>query len=180
MVPARAASSWSWRLRVKNETHVEHTVCKSAGTFRKLCHSPCFPQRQISRVDRVSRAGRHFHVHSVVSRRASKWAVALLLSQSFPFWPWSERGLSGLLWRGLTPKFPECFAPPQKPNFDVCCLFLECSRKLLLRLNPLKPFSGHGGPRAWQSWVFITGGCSGRGVQWMAVVLYNKLVYHII
>ena len=29
-------------------------------------------------------------------------------------------------------------------------------------------------------WVFITGGCSGRGVQWMGVVLYNKLVYNII
>ena len=26
-------------------------------------------------------------------------------------------------------------------------------------------------------WVFITGGCSGRGVQWMGVVLYSKLVY---
>ena len=25
-------------------------------------------------------------------------------------------------------------------------------------------------------WVFITGGCSGRGVQWMGVVLYSKLV----
>ena len=23
-------------------------------------------------------------------------------------------------------------------------------------------------------WVFITGGCSGRGVQWMGVRLYNK------
>ena len=30
------------------------------------------------------------------------------------------------------------------------------------------------------TWVFITGGCSGRGVQWMGVVLYNKLVYNII
>ena len=29
-------------------------------------------------------------------------------------------------------------------------------------------------------WVSITGGCSGRGVQWMEVVLYNKLVYNII
>ena len=29
-------------------------------------------------------------------------------------------------------------------------------------------------------WVFITGGCSGRGVQWMGVVVYNKLVYNII
>ena len=29
-------------------------------------------------------------------------------------------------------------------------------------------------------WVFITGGCSGRGVQWMGVVLYNKLVYNTI
>ena len=26
-------------------------------------------------------------------------------------------------------------------------------------------------------WVFITGGCSGRGVQWIGVVLYKKLVY---
>ena len=25
-------------------------------------------------------------------------------------------------------------------------------------------------------WVFITGGCSGRGVQWIGVVLYSKLV----
>ena len=31
-----------------------------------------------------------------------------------------------------------------------------------------------------QSWVFITGGYSGRGVQWMGVVLYHKLVYNII
>ena len=29
-------------------------------------------------------------------------------------------------------------------------------------------------------WVFITGGCSGKGVQWMGVVLYDKLVYSII
>ena len=29
-------------------------------------------------------------------------------------------------------------------------------------------------------WVFITGGCSGRGMQQMGVVLYNKLVYNII
>ena len=29
-------------------------------------------------------------------------------------------------------------------------------------------------------WVFITGGCSGRGVQWMGFALCNKLVYHII
>ena len=29
-------------------------------------------------------------------------------------------------------------------------------------------------------WVFITGGCSRRGVQLMGVVLYNKLVYIII
>ena len=28
--------------------------------------------------------------------------------------------------------------------------------------------------------VFITGGCSGRGVRWMGVVLYNKLLYNII
>ena len=30
------------------------------------------------------------------------------------------------------------------------------------------------------SWVFITGGCSGSGVQWMGVVLYNELVDNII
>ena len=30
------------------------------------------------------------------------------------------------------------------------------------------------------SWVFIKGGCSGRGVQWMGVVLYNNTAYHII
>ena len=29
-------------------------------------------------------------------------------------------------------------------------------------------------------WVFITGGCSGRMVQWMGVVLYDKIVYNII
>ena len=29
-------------------------------------------------------------------------------------------------------------------------------------------------------WVLITGGRSGSGVQWMGVVLYNKLVYVII
>ena len=29
-------------------------------------------------------------------------------------------------------------------------------------------------------WVFITGGCSGRGVQWMGAELCNKLVYNII
>ena len=29
-------------------------------------------------------------------------------------------------------------------------------------------------------WVFIRGGCSGRGVQWMGVVLHSKLVYNII
>ena len=29
-------------------------------------------------------------------------------------------------------------------------------------------------------WVFITGGCSGRGVQRMGVVLYNKIAYNII
>ena len=29
-------------------------------------------------------------------------------------------------------------------------------------------------------WVFITGGCSGRGVQQIGVVLYSKLVYNSI
>ena len=29
-------------------------------------------------------------------------------------------------------------------------------------------------------WVFIKRGCSRRGVQWMGVVSYNKLVHHII
>ena len=28
-------------------------------------------------------------------------------------------------------------------------------------------------------WIFGRGGCSGRGVQWMGVVLYNKLVCNI-
>ena len=28
-------------------------------------------------------------------------------------------------------------------------------------------------------WVFIQGGCSRRGVQWIGVVSYNKLVYDI-
>ena len=28
--------------------------------------------------------------------------------------------------------------------------------------------------------VFITGRCSGRGVQWIGLVLYNKLMYNII
>ena len=27
------------------------------------------------------------------------------------------------------------------------------------------------------AWVFIKGGCSRRGVQWMGVVLYNKTAY---
>ena len=31
-----------------------------------------------------------------------------------------------------------------------------------------------------QEWVFIKGGCSRRGVQWMGVVLHNKIVYNII
>ena len=30
-----------------------------------------------------------------------------------------------------------------------------------------------------RTWAFITGGCSGRGVQWIGVVLCNKLVYSI-
>ena len=30
-----------------------------------------------------------------------------------------------------------------------------------------------------RDWVLITGGCSGRGVQPMGLVLYNKLVYNI-
>ena len=30
------------------------------------------------------------------------------------------------------------------------------------------------------NWVFITGGCSRRGVQWMGAVLCNKLVYNFI
>ena len=30
------------------------------------------------------------------------------------------------------------------------------------------------------AWVFITGGCSRRGVQWMGVVLHSKLVYNTI
>ena len=28
-------------------------------------------------------------------------------------------------------------------------------------------------------WVFITGGCSGRGLQWMGVVLYNQHIYRV-
>ena len=34
--------------------------------------------------------------------------------------------------------------------------------------------------RARLQWVFITGGCSGRGMQWMGVVLDNKLVHNSI
>ena len=34
--------------------------------------------------------------------------------------------------------------------------------------------------RHWKHWEFITGGRSGRGEQWMGVVVYNKLVYQII
>ena len=30
------------------------------------------------------------------------------------------------------------------------------------------------------TWVFITGGCSGRGVEWIGVALCNKLVYNSI
>ena len=28
-------------------------------------------------------------------------------------------------------------------------------------------------------WIFITGGCSGRGVQWIGVALYSKTDYTI-
>ena len=30
------------------------------------------------------------------------------------------------------------------------------------------------------NWVFIKGGCSRRGVQWMGVVLHNKTAFSII
>ena len=51
-----------------------------------------------------------------------------------------------------------------------------------------RKLGGSGGiPGPWDSfsqsldyWVFITGGCSGRVVQWMGVVLYHKLVSDII
>ena len=29
-------------------------------------------------------------------------------------------------------------------------------------------------------WGFITGGCSGRGVQWMGEVLYSKTIYNLV
>ena len=29
-------------------------------------------------------------------------------------------------------------------------------------------------------WILCKGGCSGRGVQWMGVVLYSKLVHNVI
>ena len=28
-------------------------------------------------------------------------------------------------------------------------------------------------------WIFIRGGCSGWGVQWMGVVLYNRTAYNL-
>ena len=31
-----------------------------------------------------------------------------------------------------------------------------------------------------QYWVFITGGCSGSGVQWIEVASYSKLVYNAV
>ena len=34
--------------------------------------------------------------------------------------------------------------------------------------------------RAKRAWVFVTGGCSGRGVQWVGIVSYNQLVHNII
>ena len=34
--------------------------------------------------------------------------------------------------------------------------------------------------RRGRPWVLIKGGCSGRGVQWIGVVLCSKLVHHII
>ena len=42
------------------------------------------------------------------------------------------------------------------------------------------PFVKHHCNTTTHVWVFITGGCSGRGVQWMGVVLYNILAYNII
>ena len=39
--------------------------------------------------------------------------------------------------------------------------------------------SGARRPCGSRSWVFITGGCSGRGVQWMGVVPCNKRAYNI-
>ena len=29
------------------------------------------------------------------------------------------------------------------------------------------------------AWLFIKGGCSRRGVQWIGVVLYNKMMYNM-
>ena len=34
--------------------------------------------------------------------------------------------------------------------------------------------------RKWCLWAFVRGGCSRRGVQWIGVVLYSKIVYNII
>ena len=31
-----------------------------------------------------------------------------------------------------------------------------------------------------QLWILSRGGCSGRGMQWIGIVLYSKLVYNII
>ena len=31
-----------------------------------------------------------------------------------------------------------------------------------------------------RAWVFIKGGCSRKGVQWVGVALYNKAAYNIV
>ena len=59
--------------------------------------------------------------------------------------------------------------------FDVSCVFLLFCLFLLFETSGAK----YGGMSALQSWVFITGGCSRRGVQWMGVVLSNKTTYII-
>ena len=38
--------------------------------------------------------------------------------------------------------------------------------------------AGAGGRRS--PWVFIKGGCSRRGMQWIGVVLYSKIVYNTV
>ena len=36
------------------------------------------------------------------------------------------------------------------------------------------------GKATYREWILCRGGCSGRGVQWIWVVLYSKLAYNVI
>ena len=62
------------------------------------------------------------------------------------------------------------------PHHMICvCLREKHSRGVWFhRLRDFKQYYVN------SHWVFITGGCSGGGVQWIGVVLYNKLIYNTI